>query len=136
MNVRFKKAGKGIVRLKRRQAAQLEVDGDGAGNSHFTHPMSRFVSKRAELIQECVVRGGTTLFPRHPLCWRGLSYFAGVMKLNVGEVKRSPFYQLINTITPCDHFFRARRDLWGSILVVGLTVGAVSLVRLLLAWAP
>jgi len=66
----------------------------------------------------------------------GLSYAdAGGVKVNDGRVKRSALYHLINTIMPINHVLKAKFDVWGSIFVVGLTLGTVSLMRVLLAWA-
>lgn len=49
------------------------------------------------------------------------------------KIKRSALYHLINTIVPCNHCLRARFDLWGSVLVVGLTLSAITLARMFLA---
>ena len=54
-----------------------------------------------------------------------------VVKTNASKVNRSTFYQLINTIVPINHVLRARFDLWGAILVVGLIFAAVSVMKLL-----
>jgi hypothetical protein len=50
------------------------------------------------------------------------------------KLKRSDLYHLINTIMPVNHMLRARLDVWGSVLVVGLMFAAVSVMRLLLGW--
>ena len=55
------------------------------------------------------------------------------MKLDMGKVNRSGVYYLINTVTPINHSLKAGIDAAGSVIVVGLLVGMVSLVRLALA---
>ncbi|HTX20728.1 MAG TPA: hypothetical protein VMD27_02545 [Candidatus Aquilonibacter sp.] len=53
------------------------------------------------------------------------------MKTNVSKVNRSAFYRLINTIVPINHVLRARFDIWGAILLVGLMIIAISAIRML-----
>jgi len=53
------------------------------------------------------------------------------VKTNVSKVNRSAFYRLINTIMPINHVLRARFDIWGAILLVGLMIIAISAIRML-----
>jgi hypothetical protein len=55
------------------------------------------------------------------------------MKLDTGKVNRSGVYYLINTVTPINHSLKAGLDAAGSVIVVGLVLGMVSLVRMALA---
>jgi hypothetical protein len=57
------------------------------------------------------------------------------MKLDMGKVHRSAVYYLINTVTPINHASKAGLDVFGSVIVVVLLLGVVSLVRLILGWA-
>ena len=50
-------------------------------------------------------------------------------------VKRSGLYYLLSPIVPINHALKAKVDVWGSVLIVGLAFGTVSAVRMLLAWA-
>jgi hypothetical protein len=54
------------------------------------------------------------------------------MKLELGKVNRSGVYYLINTVTPINHTLKAELDVVGSVIVVGLLLGMISLVRLAL----
>jgi hypothetical protein len=56
------------------------------------------------------------------------------MKLDMGKVNRSGVYYLINTVTPINHALKAELDAIGSVIVVGLFLGIVSLVRFVLVW--
>jgi hypothetical protein len=58
------------------------------------------------------------------------------MKAYVGKVNRSSVYYLINTVVPINHALKAEFDAFGSVLVVVLSLGVVSLARLALGWAP
>jgi hypothetical protein len=49
-------------------------------------------------------------------------------------VKRSEFYHLINPTAPINHVLRARADVWGTVATLSLTLGMMSLMRMLLAW--
>jgi hypothetical protein len=57
------------------------------------------------------------------------------MRLDVGKVNRSGVYYLINTVTPINHASKAEFDAFGSVIVVVLLLGVVSLVRMVLGWA-
>jgi|WetSurMetagenome_2_1015567.scaffolds.fasta_scaffold1504412_1 hypothetical protein len=57
------------------------------------------------------------------------------MKLDMGKVHRSGVYYLINTVTPINHALKAESDAFGSVIVVVLFLGFLSLVRLVLGWA-
>jgi hypothetical protein len=57
------------------------------------------------------------------------------MKLDMGKVHRSGVYYLINTVTPINHASKAGMDIFGSVIVVVLLLGVVSLVRMILGWA-
>ena len=57
------------------------------------------------------------------------------MKLGMGKVNRSGVYYLINTVTPINHASKAELDVFGSVVVIVLFLGVVSLVRLVLGWA-
>ena len=56
------------------------------------------------------------------------------MRLDMGKVNRSGVYYLINTVTPINHASKAELDAFGSVVVVVLLLGVVSLVRLVLGW--
>jgi len=56
------------------------------------------------------------------------------VKSRNGKLHRSALYHLISTIMPCNHSLRARFDIWGTVLVVGLTLGVVCLARMFLGW--
>ena len=56
------------------------------------------------------------------------------MRLGMGKVHRSAVYYLINTVTPINHASKAELDTFGSVIVVVLLLGIVSLVRLILGW--
>ena len=58
------------------------------------------------------------------------------MRAYAGKINRSGVYYLINTVVPINHALKARFDAFGSVLVVVLSLGVVSLVRLALGWAP
>jgi hypothetical protein len=53
----------------------------------------------------------------------------------MGKVNRSGVYYLINTVTPINHALKAELDVFGSVIVVVLLLGIVSLVRIFLGWA-
>jgi hypothetical protein len=57
------------------------------------------------------------------------------MRLGMGKENRSGVYYLINTVTPINHALKAELDAFGSVIVVVLLLGVVSLVRLILGWA-
>jgi hypothetical protein len=57
------------------------------------------------------------------------------MRLDTGKVNRSGVYYLINTVAPINHALKAELDAFGSVIVVVLLLGVVSLVRLVLGWA-
>jgi len=57
------------------------------------------------------------------------------MRLDMGKVHRSGVYYLINTVTPINHASKAEFDAFGSVIVVVLLLGIVSLVRMVLGWA-
>ena len=56
------------------------------------------------------------------------------MTTSVGTraVKRSTVYHLLNTIAPINHKLKAELDILGAVAIVGLTIGTVTLVRVLL----
>jgi hypothetical protein len=56
------------------------------------------------------------------------------MRVDAIKIHRSTVYYLINPVAPINHALKAKFDTCGSVLVVGLTVGVVSLVRLALGW--
>ena len=58
------------------------------------------------------------------------------MKAVITSVKRSRFYYTLNPIAPINHVLQTRSDAWGSLITVATVLGAVSLVRLALVWAP
>jgi hypothetical protein len=58
------------------------------------------------------------------------------MILDMGKVNRSGVYYLINTVAPINHSLKAGLDALGSVIVVGLCLGMVTLVRLVLGWVP
>lgn len=65
--------------------------------------------------------------------WPDLSLEAG-MRVNAVKINRSGVYYLINTVAPTNHALKARFDTYGSVIIVGLTLGVVSLMRLVLSW--
>ena len=56
------------------------------------------------------------------------------MRVDANEIHRSAVYYLISTVTPINHELKAKLDTYGSVIVVGLSLGVVSLVRLVLGW--
>jgi hypothetical protein len=56
------------------------------------------------------------------------------MRVDANEIHRSAVYYLISTVTPINHELKAKLDTYGSVFVVGLSLGVVSLVRLVLGW--
>ncbi len=56
------------------------------------------------------------------------------MRADVGRINRSGFYNLTNTVAPINHALKAEFDAIGSVIVVGLFLGIVSLVRFVLVW--
>lgn len=70
-----------------------------------------------------------TLPPVGPVSAKGQ-----IVKTNVGTVKRSRLYHLINPIVPINHVLKARVDIWGVVAMIGLGFGTVTLVRLFLLW--
>ena len=56
------------------------------------------------------------------------------MRVDAIKIHRSAVYYLINTVTPINHVLKAKLDTYGSVIVVGLIAGVVSLVRLILGW--
>jgi hypothetical protein len=56
------------------------------------------------------------------------------MKLDAVKINRSGIYNLINTVAPTNHALKAEYDAIGSVIVLGLVLGIVSLVRYVLAW--
>ena len=56
------------------------------------------------------------------------------MRVDAIKIHRSAVYYLITTVTPKNHALKAKLDTYGSVIVVGLIVGVVSLVRLVLGW--
>jgi hypothetical protein len=50
------------------------------------------------------------------------------------KVKRSEFYESLNTIVPINHVLKARFDVMGSAVIISLLLGVVSLMRSLLVW--
>jgi hypothetical protein len=65
--------------------------------------------------------------------WLGSCLRPG-MRLGMGKMHRSAVYYLINTVTPINHASKAELDTFGSVIVVVLLLGIVSLVRLILGW--
>ena len=57
------------------------------------------------------------------------------MRPDMAKVNRSGVYYLINTVAPINHALKAERDAFGSVFVVVLLLGVVSLVRMVLGWA-
>ena len=56
------------------------------------------------------------------------------MRIDAVKINRSGVYYLINTVTPINHALKAEFDAFGSVIVVGLFLGIVSLVRFVLVW--
>jgi hypothetical protein len=48
-------------------------------------------------------------------------------------VHRSKFYYLLNPISPIDHAVRAKADIVGSVFIIVLLLGGISLVRMVLS---
>ena len=47
------------------------------------------------------------------------------------NVKRSAFYHLLNTITPCNHKHKAELDAVGAVIIVALIVAIVAVAAML-----
>jgi hypothetical protein len=47
------------------------------------------------------------------------------------NVKRSGFYHLLNTITPCNHKHKAELDVVGAVIIVGLVLAIVAVAAML-----
>ena len=56
------------------------------------------------------------------------------MRMDAVKINRSSVYYLINTVAPINHALKAEFDAFGSVIVVGLFLGIVSLVRFVLGW--
>ena len=56
------------------------------------------------------------------------------MRVDAIKIHRSGVYYLINTVAPINHALKAKFDTCGSVIVIGLILGIVSLVRFVLAW--
>jgi hypothetical protein len=56
------------------------------------------------------------------------------MRVDAVKINRSGIYNLINTVAPTNHALKAEFDAIGSVIVVGLFLGIVSLVRFVLVW--
>jgi hypothetical protein len=56
------------------------------------------------------------------------------MRIVALKINRSGIYNLTNTVAPINHALKAEFDAIGSVIVVGLVLGIVSLVRFVLAW--
>jgi len=56
------------------------------------------------------------------------------MRMDAVKINRSGVYYLINTVAPINHALKAELDTIGSVIVVGLFLGIVSLVRFVLGW--
>lgn len=56
------------------------------------------------------------------------------MRMDAVKINRSGVYYLINTVAPINHALKAELDAFGSVIVVGLFLGIVSLMRFLLGW--
>ena len=54
------------------------------------------------------------------------------MRVDAVKINRSGVYYLINTVAPINHELKAEFDAIGSVIVVGLFLGIVSLVRFVL----
>jgi hypothetical protein len=48
------------------------------------------------------------------------------------NIKRSMVYHTIDTIAPINHLLKARNDIMGSVVIIALMVGCLSLMRFLL----
>jgi len=56
------------------------------------------------------------------------------MRMDAVKINRSGVYYLINTVAPINQALKAEFDAFGSVIVVGLFLGIVSLVRFVLGW--
>jgi hypothetical protein len=58
------------------------------------------------------------------------------MKLNENgvEVNRSELYYVMNPVSPIDHSVKARFDVLGSVLTIGIMLGGMSMIRLFVSW--
>jgi len=65
--------------------------------------------------------------------WPDLSFKAR-MRIDAIKINRSAVYYLINTVAPINHVLKAKFDAFGSVIVVGLFLGIVSLMRFVLGW--
>lgn len=48
------------------------------------------------------------------------------------KIKRSTVYHSINTVAPINHVLRAKHDVMGSMLIVILMLGCLSVMRIIL----
>ena len=56
------------------------------------------------------------------------------MRMDAVKINRSGVYYLINTVAPINQALKAEFDAFGSVIVVGLFLGIVSLGRFVLGW--
>ena len=56
------------------------------------------------------------------------------MRVDAVKINRSGVYYLINTVAPINHALKAEVDAFGSVIVVGMFLGIVSLMRFVLVW--
>ena len=54
------------------------------------------------------------------------------MRVDAIKIHRSAVYYLISTGIPINHALKAKLDIYGSVIVVGLIMGLVTLMRLVL----
>jgi hypothetical protein len=57
------------------------------------------------------------------------------MKANPARINRSDFYYVMNPIAPINHVEKAKFDILGLALTVGLLAAGLSLMRMVLYWA-
>jgi hypothetical protein len=56
------------------------------------------------------------------------------LRIDAVKINRSGVYYLINTVAPINQALKAEFDAFGSVIVVGLFLGIVSLGRFVLGW--
>jgi hypothetical protein len=66
-----------------------------------------------------------------PLLAQMARFLLKTVTMTTRNVKRSAFYHLLNTITPCDHKHKAELDVVGAVIIVGLMLSIVIVAAML-----
>jgi hypothetical protein len=70
-------------------------------------------------------------FVPNPLPTQMARFLLETVAMTTRNVKRSAFYHLLNTITPCDHKHKAELDVVGAVVIVGLMLAIVIVAAML-----